>query len=63
MLYAEAVRQAREPRTQAITLCHLAEIARQEGRLPDARRLVEESLRLAPATPQALELQTLLTDH
>lgn len=62
-LYAEAVRQAREPRTQAITLCHLAEIARQEGRLPDARRLVEESLRLAPATPQALELQALLTDH
>jgi spermidine synthase len=60
-LYAEAVARAREPRTRVVALCHLAEIARREGRLAEARALVEESLRLAPAAPRALELQASLT--
>jgi hypothetical protein len=46
-----------------VALCHLAEVARQEGRLTDARRLVEESLRLSPGAPPALRLQARLGER
>jgi spermidine synthase len=59
-LYADAIAQAREPRVRAIALCHLAEIARREGRLPEARALLEQSLSLAPDSPRALELKAAL---
>ena len=62
-LDAEAFRRAQDTRTRVVALVHLAEVARQEGRLPDARRLVEESLRLAPGAPAALRLQDLLGDR
>lgn len=59
-LGAEAARRAQEPRTRAMALYRLAEVARQEGRVPEARTLVEESLRLAPGAPPALRLQAVL---
>jgi hypothetical protein len=59
-LDAEAIRRSREPRTRVMALCHLAEVARQEGRIPDARKLVDESLRLVPGAPPAVALQALL---
>jgi Flp pilus assembly protein TadD len=46
--------QLREDR--AGLLCDLAEVARRQGRIDAARRLVDESLALDPGNPRAVNI-------
>jgi spermidine synthase len=58
--FEQGLRRAGAPGEKTGFLLGLAHLARREARAAEARRLVEESLRLVPGHPEALALRTLL---